>query len=840
MRKVLSFVLVLSLVLGSLGMAFAAAPSDVVGKDCEEAVSVLTQLGVVKGYPDGSYKPGNIVTRAEMAVIVISALGLQDYAVGKSSFSDMAGYDWAQGYVAYAESLGIIAGYPDGTFKPGKTVSYDEAATMLVAALGYNADSLVGTWPANFVTKAKTLGILDGIKAGAAGANRGDIAIMAYQTLDQNIGKTDKDGVWTATVLKAGPPAVYDNMLGRLDAEEANGGAAFVVMGDEDSLINLKPYIGAYVTAYESDGDIIAIKEMKSVFLTGDFDGTTPANDIATDVAGVSLFNNKVIDIDGTDYTVKAFYDDWANTGAADTNDPVYFRNGKEIPLGFTVKAESDYTLAAKVSGTKITKIYSISEWTPDQNKKVTANDLKAIDADTPKLLTETFVLDDNDEIDLDAFDLVGVSSLDDIKKGNIVYVYSNADGIAKIEVGTKIVTGEVTKIKGSNYTIDGTAYKFTDKAIYNNAMAAGTRPAVGDEIEAYLDQAGKIFFYEEVSGDADMYAVVLKTGDGTEGAGLNDKDTKIELFLNDGSVKVFTVDSDEYDTLATAGVLNDDGSSDRTVDWAVVTGDVVKYDVNEDGEINDMEFVVDHTDTVAPFTAAIVADLRYDGSEDLTKNGYFDGLAVTSDAVIFTYDSFTSKKDDYGVTTRASLLDSTINGAWYVVDDNEIVFMYIDADSTTSTDVYGIFVDFATVSSTSPKYEVDLIVDGVEKTYAMKKDVSAYATTDLYVLSFALDGTTLDDIVAVTVANWDNMRETTAADAVVSGQTVKGTMEIDGAGGGVANTVITLDSNVIVYVYNGDDSAYEVGDINDIEGVTGVLFYDFNEDKVFDIVLVP
>jgi hypothetical protein len=85
MRKVLSFVLVLSLVLGSFSMAFAAPLSDVAGEDFEDAVNVLTELGVVSGYPDGTYKPDNIVTRAEMAVIVVRALGLADYATGVSS-----------------------------------------------------------------------------------------------------------------------------------------------------------------------------------------------------------------------------------------------------------------------------------------------------------------------------------------------------------------------------------------------------------------------------------------------------------------------------------------------------------------------------------------------------------------------------------------------------------------------------------------------------------------------------------------------------------------------------------------------------------------------------------
>ena len=70
MKKVLSFVLVLSMILGSFGMAFAAAPSDVVGKDYEDAVNVLMELGVVEGYKDGTFRPEKVVTRAEMAAMI--------------------------------------------------------------------------------------------------------------------------------------------------------------------------------------------------------------------------------------------------------------------------------------------------------------------------------------------------------------------------------------------------------------------------------------------------------------------------------------------------------------------------------------------------------------------------------------------------------------------------------------------------------------------------------------------------------------------------------------------------------------------------------------------------
>ena len=280
MKKVLSLVLTLSLVLGTFSMAFAATTfGDVKGENCEDAVNVLTELGVVTGYEDGTYKPENIVTRAEMAVFVVNALGLEDYVTetATSSFTDMDGYGWAQGYIAYAQSLGVVSGYGDGTFKPGKTVSYDEAATMVVAALGYTTESLQGTWPANFVTKAKSLGILDGIKSGAAGANRGDIAIMLFQTLDQAIGKVNKDGDWVGTGIKfdsKGNAIEWDTMLSRLGASLYEPAVyvdedddSFVLTNDiaDDAVANVRAYIGAVVSAYANDdNEIIAIKEVFS------------------------------------------------------------------------------------------------------------------------------------------------------------------------------------------------------------------------------------------------------------------------------------------------------------------------------------------------------------------------------------------------------------------------------------------------------------------------------------------------------------------------------------------------------------------------------------------------
>ncbi|MBQ8589507.1 MAG: S-layer homology domain-containing protein, partial [Firmicutes bacterium] len=291
MKKVLSFVLVLSMILGSFGMAFAA-PADVEGKDYEDAVNVLVELGVVAGYKDGTFRPENIVTRAEMATFLIKAMGLADYAVAKSEFSDMAGH-WADPFVAYAASLGIVAGYADGTFKPDVTVSYDQAITMVIQALGYKGEYLVGGFPGAFVNQAKALGILKDVKAGVAGANRGDIATLLYNALPKAFQRYDNEGA----IQPAG-----GSMMTRLGAEFVD--AEFVVVGDEDAAINLKEYQGASVKAwYNEDEEIIAV-EVQSVFVEAEYD----AEDEVFVVGDKEYKVDRVLeDEDGDDIVIKMF-----------------------------------------------------------------------------------------------------------------------------------------------------------------------------------------------------------------------------------------------------------------------------------------------------------------------------------------------------------------------------------------------------------------------------------------------------------------------------------------------------------------------------------------------------
>ncbi|OZB91188.1 X2-like carbohydrate binding domain-containing protein [Paenibacillus sp. XY044] len=98
-----------------------------------QAIAAVTAAGLMKGYEDGTFKPEQAITRAEMATLV-SRLKSDASAAG-SGFRDTAGH-WAESAIAKTQGAGILNGYPDGTFRPSKALTRAEAVTALNRALG--------------------------------------------------------------------------------------------------------------------------------------------------------------------------------------------------------------------------------------------------------------------------------------------------------------------------------------------------------------------------------------------------------------------------------------------------------------------------------------------------------------------------------------------------------------------------------------------------------------------------------------------------------------------------------------------------------------------------------
>ena len=156
-----------------------------------EVVDTLVSLGVINGYTDGSFKPNDTVTRAEMAkMIYVLRTGNSDasaYNNDKTTFTDINGH-WARGYVKYCQSLGIIAGQSATTFAPDQTVTAQEAAKMLLVTLGYDAQKagLVGiNWASKTNALADENGLLEDVNTSfTAACPRQYAAQIIYNAID--------------------------------------------------------------------------------------------------------------------------------------------------------------------------------------------------------------------------------------------------------------------------------------------------------------------------------------------------------------------------------------------------------------------------------------------------------------------------------------------------------------------------------------------------------------------------------------------------------------------------------------------------------------------------------
>lgn len=119
--------------------------SDVAyGKWYNNPISTMSALGIITGYPDGTFKPNKPITRAEFAAI---AARFDETQSGKSAtFSDVIGH-WAAKEIGIAYYNDWIKGYPDGTFKPDQNITRAEAMTLINRVLERKPES-----PADLLT----------------------------------------------------------------------------------------------------------------------------------------------------------------------------------------------------------------------------------------------------------------------------------------------------------------------------------------------------------------------------------------------------------------------------------------------------------------------------------------------------------------------------------------------------------------------------------------------------------------------------------------------------------------------------------------------------------------
>ena len=192
-KKVLSMALAASMAVAPVNAI--AASSDISGHWAEKTITEWQDKGLISGYEDGTFQPNKSTTRAEFARMMNQALGLN--TLGSVSFSDVSARDWFYNDVAIAIGEAYTAGYPDGTFKPNETITRAQAAVFIAnainASVGATPDftdaSNIPAWAKDAVGAVVANGYMSGYPDGSFQPNAVLTRAEAVSTLNRIMGE---------------------------------------------------------------------------------------------------------------------------------------------------------------------------------------------------------------------------------------------------------------------------------------------------------------------------------------------------------------------------------------------------------------------------------------------------------------------------------------------------------------------------------------------------------------------------------------------------------------------------------------------------------------------------
>ena len=533
-------------------MFAGAAFTDQADIKATDAVNMLSSLGVITGYTDGSYQPNKVVTRAEMAkmIFVVRNNKIDDsaYQSNYSKLTDISNH-WAKGYIKFCESQGIIAGKGNNKFDPDSPVTGVEAAKMLLVVAGYNTDKagLTGSaWRTNTLKYAGAAGILDDVNAALEqGLPRQYAAQMIYNTLDTNRVKWSKDSESFDDVLNGGVKETVGHAYMGLtkttgtlvsiskDALTVDN----VIAADSDAV----DYAGNYETAFtkvSEDYSSLLGQRVKVLFKDGKTNsvlGVYPTSDNTvynTIMNGVEQ-DGKKIKFDGKSYSIEdkgvKVYVDGALQLKADKK-TVDLKDAADFDDAYTDATHGAALISGRLNRVSADEVIFVDS---DDNGKIdtaivtTVNTAKATYVSSSEIVAGNTTYKFEDE-----------NIADDIAKNDYVVITENLyDDCKDIVKATKLsgvkVTG--TKTSPNRYLIDGEWYTEGANADMNSVKS-------GDTVDAYAVN-GVVYYAKRTSGENSTLsdvAVVLAVGSDIQG----DK-VKLLKLDNTGKTEIVDIDND-------------------------------------------------------------------------------------------------------------------------------------------------------------------------------------------------------------------------------------------------------------------------------------------------------
>jgi len=321
MKKLISFILSIAMVLGCFWGVFAANTASSINvssgtinaakpfsDDAEDYVAtILRDLGALEGDDSGNANPDSYLTRAEAATMLVRAMGLGTEGAIKTEtkFSDVEKNKWYSGYIAVAYKNGFVDGMNATLFNPSSNLSANEAITMVLKVLGYDAKYIGGKWPSNYLAKATDLNILSGVRTGNVKVTRAEFFNLIYNCLEKELVNWKEGVSWSSNT----GVLLYQKIKGKTSKSPVlNTPGGLYQTSDSYEVITAKTVFG---NGFDASGYIglpvnilykvqdglwhrIGIVSSSGVILTGSFDG----NNFKTEDGKTYSFENGSVKLD--------------------------------------------------------------------------------------------------------------------------------------------------------------------------------------------------------------------------------------------------------------------------------------------------------------------------------------------------------------------------------------------------------------------------------------------------------------------------------------------------------------------------------------------------------------
>lgn len=822
LKKTIAVVLAFAMIF-SMGMISTFAYSDVeASTTVGEAVGILSNLGILTGFEDGTFKPDETVTRAQMAAIVCRTLGYESQAkssAGTTIFNDVPGDHWAAGYINVAQSLNIINGYGDGNFGPEDKVTYEQAVKMIVCALNYDlVTQAKGGYPTGYLSVASSEGITKSAngKVGDA-AKRSTVAVLVYNSLevrilDQNTWTTDGSDEYAKSddtilskyldvnkwegVVSDVPFTDYaknDYKKNTTPKISLDNNAFYKVykngketkIDDEAatnvdcSLVDVEGLLGKKVIAYIGDSEddetgnimVYAISEKssgntvtkisKTQLVDKDDKEFTTMDQISYRKTG----STKVYDLD-LDSNVKIY-----NNYTSDSFEKAIDKN--ETETGKVMRNTEGLAQLIEKGGT----IELISNDNDDDIEYIVIN--RYNDEGTIESVSEedgeySFTLyygglDDIDTADEDVLVKVyrdgELAAAKDLAEGDTVSTVEISKNVRVLYASSKTVTGSVDSYdtEDKTVTIAGNDYELSP-------FKTGTVASLKDEEGTfYLNVDGQIAHNESDSAASGNYGLVLAVDKET---GINDGYV-MQVVLADGTVAEYDLASKaKYYDKEGAAVTSDDKTTAKKIAGFIGTGDVETKAVKATAKN-----IAKKTDNgVFKFT---IKDGKINKIKALKGEAisYLDPNTKKYDAEAMSYGSAEFDKDtvvfaiDAKVDDTKELKDDDVSvgevSAFFADEDDALTFVALDQDNG----IVGVVLGFDLKTSVPEDSEAVIIRSTKTVTY---DDDDAVQITGLqggkevtytiydedadYASSVAPEKLSKGDVILVAAANSENV----------------------------------------------------------------------------------